>query len=183
MANQKQVGTKFDKRTLSIILYLISRLNGVLGKTHLQKLLFMTDLISSKRFQEKMTAIEYKRYLHGPYSSQLDDYTDFLIKEGLIESKELPFISNPSKKYFRYYSKKPVAIKQSLLKNLGSEKMLLIDDVIGSFGNMSLKDVLEVVYNLQIVKDSKMDKPLEMAKRVDKNSEDNEEDEIDLFND
>lgn len=178
MANNKTTGTKFDKNTLALILYFISRLNGVLGKTHLQKLLFLTDLISSKRFQEKITAIEYKRYLHGPYSSQLNDYTEKLSKSDWIEIKELPFINDPSKKYVRYYSKKPTQIKQQLLKNLGPDKMLLIDEVIDSFGNMSLQDVLEIVYGLQIIKASEMDKPLEMAKKIESKEP---EDEIDLF--
>lgn len=157
---------KLDKTTVDLILYYINRLDGVLGKTHLQKMLFLTDLISSKKFDAQITKIQYKRYKHGPYSQQLNDYTNFLEKKGFIEARKLKFFSDDSKTYIRFHVKKPINVKANLLEQLGPERMLLVDEVLNSFGNLSLQEVLEIVYNLEIIKKSKMNSPLEMAKSI-----------------
>lgn len=167
-----------DKNTLKIILYLISQLDGILGKTHLQKLLFLTDLISVRRFKMKMTQIDYKKYYYGPYSPQLNQYTDELIKKGLIDEKQFPFISDKSKKFSRYYIKRRIPLKENLMGSLGPEKVMVLDEVVNSFGNLSLQNVLDVVYKLQFVKDSELDKPLIMAKEV----EEDPEEEPEIFN-
>lgn len=160
-----------DKNTLGVIFYFISRLDGILGKTHLQKLLFLTDLLSMKKLKTKITSIEYKRYKHGPYSAELEKYTNHLINLDYIEAKEFPLLSNNTKKYTRYHLKKHISIKENLLKSLGPEKLLVIDEVTDSFGNLSLQNLLDIIYNLPIVKNSKMDSLLDIAKGTDSSSE------------
>lgn len=156
-----------DKTTLSIIYYFISSLNGVLGKTHLQKLLFLSDLMSTKKFGEGVTKIDYKRYLHGPYSPQVDSYTGELISKNMIEAREFAFNSDPDKKYIRYYVSQSFPIKQNLMDSLGADKFVILDDVVKSFGNMSLNSLLDIIYDLQIVKKSEMDEPLDIAKNIE----------------
>ena len=167
---------KLDKQLLLITLYFIERLDGVLGKTHLQKLLFLTDLIAAKRIKQRITTIEYKKYRYGPFSPELEKYTDTLIRKKLIEEREFPFVSNSHKKYTRYYIKKGISAKPSLVKEIGNEKVMLIDEIISSYGNMSLQEVVDVVYKLQIVKESEMNKPLDMAKEMKKEETNLEED-------
>lgn len=159
-----------DKDTLYIIFYFIERLDGVLGKTHLQKLLFLTDLLAVRKFKKKLTKIDYKKYLHGPYSEVVDEYTAHLAEKGAIEEKKFP-VSTGVGFYSRYHKKKQGSIKSNLVANLGAEKVLLIDDVVNSFGNMSLQQVLDVVYKLEIVKDAKKNTPLDVAKEIDLSSE------------
>lgn len=157
-----------DKITLAIILYFISRLDGILGKTHLQKLLFLTDLLAMKKFKEQITALEYKRYLHGPYSSKVEEYTNHLSGRGYIESKEFP-LSMGNSTYTRYYSKKRIPIKEKLLKEMGPDKFVIVDEVVDSFGNISLQNLLDIVYSIPSVKESKMDDSLDMlevAKKI-----------------
>ena len=160
-----------DKNTLGVVFYFVSKLNGILGKTHLQKLLFLTDLIAMKKLKEKITTIEYKKYKHGPYSAEIDDYTNHLIDLNYIESKEFPLSSNNAKKYTRYYLKKNIPIKEKLLKSLGSKKLLVVDEIADSFGNLSLQNLLDIVYNLPIVKNSKMDSLLDIIKDIEAESE------------
>ena len=164
------VQSTLDRDTLHIIFYLIERLDGVLGKTHLQKLLFLTDLLAVRKFKQKLTQIDYKKYHHGPYSEVVDEYTGQLTKQGAIEEKKY-HISTGSGFYSRYHKKKQGSIKSQLVDNLGAEKVLLIDDVIHSFGNMSLQQVLDVVYELEIVKDAKKNTPLDIAQSMDTSSD------------
>ena len=155
-----------DDTTLNLILYFINKLDGILGRTHLQKMLFLTDLLAVKNFQQPITKIEYKRYKHGPYSQQLNEYVSALEKDGFIETKKLEFINDSSKKYYRFHAKKPIDIRLELISKLGPEKVLMIDEVVNSFGNLSLQEVLDIVYSLEIIKKSEMNKPLEMAKSL-----------------
>lgn len=166
MPEDTQNEKNIDKNTLLIILYFVQRLNGVLGKTHLQKLLFLTDLLSTKKFKKQITVMDYKKCHYGPFSSGLGSYTDELEKKGLIEAKEFPFLSDPFRKYTRYYLKKQITIKPVLVKRIGEAKTMLIDEVINSYGNMSLQEVLDIIYQLQIVRDTKPNKPLDIAKEV-----------------
>lgn len=162
-----------DSVTSNLILFYISKLDGALGKTHLQKMLFLTDLISTKQLGSPITNMEYKRYLHGPYSKKLDEYVEELEKKKLIIAKELNFISSQDKKYFRFHITKSNSSEDYLKEKLSPEQISLIYEILNSYGNMSLQQVLDVVYNLEIIKDSEMNKPLEFVKNS--KSEDPEE--------
>lgn len=165
--------SKIDQRTATIVWYLITKLNGILGKTHLQKMVFLTDLLSAKRFKRQLTVMNYKKYHYGPYAEELGVYIDFLIKKGLIEEKKIPFVSNPSKEYSRFYVKKPLVNRKFMLEKIGSsDKLLLIEEIIDSIGNLSLQEVLDIVYSLQETKSASFNKTIEIAKNMKKDEED-----------
>ncbi len=166
---------KLDKDTLAVVFYLISRLDGILGKTHLQKLLFLSDILAMRRLKEKITVMEYKKYLHGPFTVELDNYTNHLSNIGYIEIKKFPLTRKETKSYTRYYLKKEVSIKEQLLKSLGPEKLLIIDEVVDSFGNLSLQNLLDIVYKLPIVQESKRDDILDVAKKTESEPEEKED--------
>lgn len=175
-----EVETKdLSKPTLYLILYFIEKLDGVLGRTHLQKLLFLTDLMSTKKIKETITELEYQKYAYGPYCEEVSSYIEALSQKDLIEEKVFPFYNDMSKKYARYYLKKKISVREKIKEFFGLEKMMIIDEVIQSYGNISLQTLLDIVYDLQIVKVAELCKPLKMA---EKDSEDNSEpkDETDL---
>ena len=181
MSHKSQDSINIDKNTLMIILYLIERLNGVLGKTHLQKLLFLVNLLSVKKFKEPLTQLKFERYHYGPYCKKIDEYIEHLKNKEFVEQREFPFGKNrgKSKSYVRYYFKHGQSIKKSLFDQIGAEKVILLDEIISSYGNVCLQDILDVVYSLQSVKKSELHTPLEMAKII---KEDNDEvEEIDIF--
>ena len=163
----KMVAKKLDKNTYEIIFYFIERLDGVLGKTHLQKMLFLADLLSMKKFKEKITAIDYRKYHYGPYSEIVNDYTTKLKDKGAITEKEFSFRDGSDRTYSRYYKKINASIKSSLMENIGAERVVLLDEGINSYGNMSLQGVLDVVYKLELVKGAEKNKPLDMAKETE----------------
>ncbi|MCR4330221.1 MAG: Panacea domain-containing protein [Candidatus Roizmanbacteria bacterium] len=166
MVKKNTTKTKMDKTTSGIIIYLISSLNGVLGKTHLQKLIFLADLLASKKFNKPITKMKYIRYTHGPYSQSLGEYVKCLVSGNFIEERRFPFISNPNKRYSRFYDKKKTDVKNFLVESIGAEKMLLIDEIVQSYGNKSLQQVLDFVYSLEEVKDAKFDSPIKLAKDI-----------------
>lgn len=171
----------FDKNTLRVVFYIIEKLNGVLGKTHLMKLLFLADLMAMKKFKEKITTVNYKRYTYGPFSPEVDNYTRRLEKMGLIEIRTMPLDYDPSKTYTRFYLQKKVSVKPLLMKNIGADKVMLLDEVIESYGNMGLQNLLDIVYELQIMKESEMNKPLDMAKEIVEDVDTAREAEADIF--
>lgn len=170
---------QFDKNTLVIILYLIERLSGVLGKTHLQKMLFLIDLLSTKKFKKPLTCLEFQKCHYGPFSGEINDYIEHLESKGFITIKELPFTNNGDKTYTRYYFNNKGTIKKLLQQKLGAENTMLLDDIINSYGNVSLQEILDVVYRLETVKKSELSKPLEMAKIIKEDNNDVEE--MDIF--
>ncbi len=159
---QKQM----DRITALIMYYFVTALNGVLGKTHLQKLMFLTDLLASKRFGEPISKMSYVRYTHGPYSRDLDTYIEKLVKSELVEERKFPMFNNPENYYYRFYRSKVFDAKDYLVQNIGAEKMLLIDEVAQSYGNKSLQEVLDFVYGLEEVKDATFESPIELAKTI-----------------
>lgn len=168
--------TGIDSVTQMIMYYFISRLNGVLGHTHLQKLLFLTDLLATQRFDEPITKMNYVRYNHGPYSKNLNDYIQKLVSSELVVEKRFSFYNNPDSSYYRLYDAKKADIKTQLYKTIGPEKTLLVDEVVQSYGNKSLQQVLDFVYSLEEVKDAKFDSPIRMIKEYgEKYSTDDED--------
>ena len=168
---------ELDQVTSIVMYYFVSALNGVLGKTHLQKLIFLTDLLASKRFGQPITKMKYVRYTHGPYSKDLDSYIEKLVSSGLIEQRQFPMFSNPEHYYSRFYQKQIVDSKDFLVQAVGAEKMLLVDEVSQSYGNKSLQQVLDFVYSLEEVKDADFDSPIKMAQEQNTSSKNEEDDE------
>lgn len=177
---KKMATPKLDRVTLAVVFYLIEKLDGVLGKTHLQKMLFLSDLIFTKKYNGPLTKLQFEKYHYGPFSVEVNDYVDSLKKRNFISSKEMFFNDDSGKTYTRFYKKKGGSVKSFLLKEIGADKLVSLDEVIDSFGNASLQQVLDVVYSLQMVKDSELKKPLDMAEVIKKETED-QPDELDLF--
>ena len=162
-----------DKITLTIILYFIEKLNGVLGKTHLSKLLFLTELLSIKKFKEPLTDLEFVKYHYGPYSGRINEYLQNLKEKGYIEIREIPFTNEP-KVYTRYYSNKKAPINKFIFEALDgdSEKKTLLDEIINSYGNISLQQLLDIVYSIQIVQNAKhLEIILEKSQEVEEDKE------------
>lgn len=155
---------KLSQVTCLLIMYYIERLNGVLGRTHLQKLLFFTDLIATKNFTEKITALEFKKYDHGPFAQELENYIKYLTNKKYIDTREYEFANGSATKYYRYYlGENKKNVKPMLQKHIGADKMIVVEDVINSYGNMSLQDLLDIVYSLEVVKGTEYNTPMALV--------------------
>lgn len=167
MNKSTQVST-LDKTTLLIMYYYVQSLNGVLGRTHLQKLLFLTDLLSSKKFGLPISKLKYIKYTHGPYSRNLNDYIEELEKKQLVIEKKFQITIDPRQYYSRFHVNKQYNSKDRIIKELGLEKVMLLDEVVQSYGNKSLQEVLNFVYSLEEVDGASFASPIELAKTMSK---------------
>ena len=165
----KKAKIQLDPLTLKIILFFIDQLDGVLGRTHLQKLLFLTDLLSSKKLNKQLTNLDYTKFHFGPYSKKVQDYVKALETKGLIKEREYTFLSDTNKKYSRFIISRKTGIREKLLEELGPDTFVMLDDVAKSFGNMTLNELLDFVYSLQMVKTSEKNEKLDTTK--DKNGD------------
>lgn len=174
---KKSTAIELDKTTSALMYFFIWSLNGVLGKTHLQKLMFLSDLLASKKFKTPISKMNYIRYTHGPYCRDFDSYIEKLTKDKLIEERVLPMFSDPSKTYSRFYINNTmnINIKKHILSMLGQDKAMLLDEVVQSYGNKSLQEVLDFVYSLEEVKDAQFESPIDMAKKYTSQASDDEE--------
>jgi hypothetical protein len=145
-------------QTDRLILYLVGKLTkgvphllveggGVLT-TMLAKLLFLVDVWSMQVSGSQATNFRYVRYKHGPYPlTQFEERLGLLEKQGL---RPMPKESIVDGKQYRIYrlSKEP---KLSL--ELSPQVQLLADEVMTTFANRKLEDVLRYVYTLPFVRD------------------------------
>jgi len=172
-----------DKITLAIILYFIEKLNGILGKTHLQKILFLLNLLSTKRLKKPLAKLEFEKNKFGPYSYEVNNYVQELLDKKAVSIESFSFIDkdgNP-KKGIRYYFSNSPSSKEFLMENLNPKEMVLLDNVIESYGNLSLRDLLDIVYSLPTIKETKLRHPLEMAKIIESEENINDQNFDDLF--
>jgi uncharacterized protein YwgA len=77
----------------SVVLYLIARYCRVSGKgitrTRLMKLLFLVDYMHWKRCGGKLTNLEWRMYLFGPFSREVLDILDELEDGGKAIVEEI----------------------------------------------------------------------------------------------
>jgi len=131
----------FDVR--SIVLYLIARYCRVAGKgitrTRLMKLLFLVDYMYWKRCGRKLTNLEWRMYLFGPFSREVLGILDELEDGGKAVVKEI------ERGVYLYKAYEEPA-------NLSEAVKSLVDEVVEKFGKLSLDELLNYVYSLDEVK-------------------------------
>jgi uncharacterized phage-associated protein len=131
----------FDAR--SVVLYLIARYRRVVGKgitrTRLMKLLFLVDYIHWKRCGRKLTNLEWRTYLFGPFSREVLDILDELEDGGKVIVEEI------EKGVYLYKAYEEPT-------NLSEAVKSLVNEVVEKFGKLSLDELLNYVYSLNEVK-------------------------------
>ena len=105
-------------------------------KTEIIKLCFIIDYEYSKKFREdNPTTVKYVRYNYGPYSDYFLEAFEELISEGIIVEVGLPFGVGYS-------------LTSNDESNLDDKIKLFIKDVLKQYGNTSLKQMKEYIYDL-----------------------------------
>lgn len=172
-----------DKITIAIILYFIEKLNGILGKTSLQKILFLLNLRSEKRFNKSLAKLEFEKNKYGPYSYEVNDYIEELLNKNAISIESFSYTdkNGKQKEYTRYYFKNTASPKEFLMEKLNPKEMVLLGNVAESYGNLSLRDLLDIVYSLPTIKEAKYRHPLKMAKIIESEEVTNDQNFEDLF--
>ena len=144
-------------QTDRLILYLVKNLtegmphllveSGGVLTTMLAKLLFLVDVSSMETSGNQATHFRYIRYKHGPYPiAQFEKRLDSLRWLGL---QPLPKVTIEDERPYRIYR---LTEKLKVSLDLPPSVKLLADEVMITFANQPLKDVLEYVYSLDFVR-------------------------------
>lgn len=138
---------KFNKNT-QIIKFIIERLTGKLGRTHLIKLIYLADYHSRRLFGKPVSTFNYCYDKQGPFDKEL--YSCIECLKNYIREDEINF------PYYKGY------LFQNLPKKMEYTQLthydtFILDYVIHTYGKSNLQSLLEdVVYKtepmLEVVK-------------------------------
>lgn len=124
----------------NLIRYIVSEVQdagGVIFRTRLVKLLYLCDVEYYRSRRQRITELDWKRYLYGPYAFELPEITK---RMGLdLGEEELDFSTGRGIRYEVYDIPNPD-------NWLDPAKRLVVDRVIKRWGNEDLDLLLDYVY-------------------------------------
>ena len=156
---------KFSKNT-QLIKFIIERLTGKLGRTHLIKLIYLADYHSRRLFGKPVSTFNYYYDKQGPFDKEL--YSCIECLKNYIREDEINF------PYYKGY------LFQNLPKKMEYAQLthydtFMLDYVINTYGKTNLQSLLEdVVYKtepmLEVVKKRafKSKLPMDIINNLDK---------------
>lgn len=150
-----------------IVKFIIERLSGRLGRTHLLKLIYLVDYHSCRLFGKPISTFVYRWHKHGPFDEEF--YGCFKGLEPMyIREEEVAF---PSGNGYVFHNV-PAQIEY---KNLSAQEMYVLEYIIKTYGKVKLQTLLdEVVYKTEpmeelINKNAYGDRlPIELVNNLDK---------------
>lgn len=133
---------------LSFILHLMK--NGeVFSKTKLVKLLYLLDVVKSRRGIPKFSGVEYSSHYYGPFSDDIEESISLLTSLGHIKMDERTSLSGDP-----YYH---IKLKQlPIFGCLTDREKLDIKEIISPLINRDLNEILEITYHTKEYKESSL---------------------------
>lgn len=123
-----------------IILVIFSLVGRIVGRTKLQKLVYLL-----KREQNIDTELEFQTYLYGPFSRDLNNKVDGLINSDLLEVSET-FTRSGDKCYEYSVSKNGMKKGMDVLDKLPKVQKEKILRHIAKFNLMTPSEIVRYVY-------------------------------------
>ncbi len=150
-----------------IIKFIIERLSGELGRTHLLKLIYLADYHSRRLFGKPISTFDYSWYQHGPFDKEfyrnIKDLDTTYIREYVVDF--------PSYRGYVFHDV-PVQVKY---KDLSVQEIYVLEYIVRTYGKVSLQTLLdEVVYKTEpmeelVDKEAYGDRlPMEIVNDIDK---------------
>jgi len=143
---------QIDRRT-DVVLILFYCQRSIRGVTKLQKLLFLIEQ-ETEFFEEYESDIAFNFAPHkmGPFSEHVYEELHFLLQLGAIESEPMDTPTFPevddsdlSNKEF-VLTPKGKKIAKELVDILSDDHLSEIEDIVETYGTMSLNEILREVY-------------------------------------
>lgn len=130
-----------------IFKFIIERLSGRVGRTHLLKLVYLADYHFHKLTGKSISTLEYRWYQHGPFDSSFYDDINNLKKVTYIEEKEVYF---PSCSGYVFHNTQ----HHMVYDKLSTQDLYMLEYVIKTYGRVDLQALLdEVVYKTEPMKE------------------------------
>ena len=122
---------------LSRILHLMG--GRAYSKTKLVKLLYLLDVIQSRRDKPRFSGVNYVSYYYGPYSDDIEESIDFLEELGYISvMRREPNNGN------LYYLIQLKALPQ--FGQLADDEKLEIREILLPLARLDLEELLDITY-------------------------------------
>lgn len=134
---------ELKKLILYVVSRYVSRTGYGIGRVRLMKVLFLVDYLHGKRFGSKLTGVEWRMWLFGPFSRDVLDTLDELELSG-----ELALERTEGGGFFYYATVRPARLDKSVER--------LVDEVIERYGTKPLEELLKEVYSIDEVRSAEL---------------------------
>lgn len=136
----------FDEKSKEAVLLIIKtakdEFNKKLGRTEIMKLLYIAELAFLKKYGRTITGATYIYHHFGPFSQAILDVLDFLEKEGILKDE---YIQDQESGYEKHNY---ILRKKFQIKYLNPDEQKFLEKVVCEFGNMTLRELLDLVCNM-----------------------------------
>jgi len=152
------VATRNIEKISEIIAYIISLMGGkAYSKTQIVKLLYLIDVVSSRRTKRPLTGISYRSYYYGPYSNDIEDALRMLLEQGYMMGDKR--ITGDGKPYYVYTLNAIPHFNQ-----LNASERSLISECVKPLLKLSLDQLLDMAYKTKEFESVSFGDPISFAK-------------------
>lgn len=127
-----------------LLMYLISKVRGNIGRTKLQKLVYLIECIMAKN---KLKTFNYNfyRWDYGPFTQEIFKDEESLVENGIIEDSSTK-LTERGKRILREFD---------TLIDENRQILNGIDRIIDKYGKLPLKIIKDIVYESVVIVDGK----------------------------
>lgn len=157
-----------SSKNAQVIKFIIERLSGKLGRTHLLKMVYLADYHSHRLFGKSISTFKYIWWKEGPFDRTFYDCISS-IKGSYIEEESIHY---PSGNHVYMYRNIPTSMKYD---DISEPEFYVLQYIIESYGKVDLQTLLdEVVYETEPMKELIKKRaygkkiPMEIVDNVDK---------------
>ena len=129
-----------DKKNRELIHYIISKAPRS-SVTSLIKLAYLTDLVSLKQRNKKISNFKYVRYFYGPFDNEIYKILEKLLEEESIESSLLFTVDHDYAVY--------TTTTEPKLTEISDEEKRCIDEVLNELSGYGAKVLTEIAYKTE----------------------------------
>ncbi len=148
--NFEKIGDVGNINTLKeVLIALMSKLDGAKYKTELIKLCFILDYKYCQEFKKSdgPTTVKYVKYNYGPYSASFIEAFNILKEEGIISEVGLQFGEG-------------LELIKNIEVHISDDIQEMIKKVVAEYGNRSLREMKDFIYNLEEFKKTEFGSPI-----------------------
>lgn len=124
------------KKFKEVLLYILNKVGSKpnIGETVLYKLLYFIDFDFYERYEEQLIGAKYIKNHHGPTPVEFIKIIEQMESKDLIKVKD---------KYFQYPQTKYLPLRKPDLRELKSQEIELIDEVLNKLSDMNATQISE----------------------------------------
>ena len=129
------------KRVANIIAYILALLGGKeYSKTKIVKLLYLLDIGYARYKGKSFTRINFTSYYYGPYSSEIEEAIDYLIKNKQLTVTRFRSGYHSNKNYYTF------ELNNTQHFWLTNEEIFEIQKYLKEYLYLSLNELLRITY-------------------------------------